>query len=420
MIMKMLASPTSKLDEKISSSLPKRSIPLPIFGTTKTVACVIFLILTIAKILQNSQNLDTQQLNSITKTVVQNNISVTSMDDDDGYWVRSDEFPPPYTYSEQICNKTYLSNGDCWKATTYCPSGLMNWVYIQGGKPYPRFNATGFLQKMKNKRIMFLGCSLMRQQILALMWTLGYDYIEWNLTEPENKNCTTRRRCFTDEKHNITFCHQFMGTIATKRYHEGNYTLDHSLRGDGDSSCLLEDSNMAVINSFDLVLVQSVAWWTNLGTHLDSPTSPKEWVDKMLPTVYYDAMKELLTKISEKTETVFVLGHIGVDCKEKFLPEPFHVDRIPPDHGWDSAPKFWDTSLHLLLEERLDIKVVDARVPLMQSVHAHPASGYAHPDKKDCLHFCMNSAAVNMYLDLYWNEGIFGPSEREVGMGMTR
>ncbi|KAL7432127.1 hypothetical protein ACHAXM_003136 [Skeletonema potamos] len=282
----------------------------------------------------------------------------------------------------------------------------MNWVYVKGGKPYPRFNTTGFLHKMKDKRIIFVGCSLMRQQILALMWTLGYNNIDWDTTEPKNENCTTRRRCFTDEKHNITFCHQFMGSISTKIYHEGNYTLDHSLRGHGDSSCLLEDSNIAAISSFDLVFVQSVAWWTNLGTHLDSPTSPKEWVDKMLPTVYYDAMKELLTKLSGKAETVFVLGHIGVDCKKKTLPEPFHVDRIPPDHGWDSAPKFWDTSLHLLLEERLDIKVVDARVPLMQSVHAHPASGEAHPDKKDCLHFCMNSAAVNMYLDLYWNEVI--------------
>ncbi len=45
-------------------------------------------------------------------------------------------------------------------------------------------------------------------------------------------------------------------------------------------------------------------------------------------------------------------------------------------------------------EQRLDIKVVDAREPLMQSVHSHPASGFAHPD--DCLHFCMNSAAINL------------------------
>ena len=41
-------------------------------------------------------------------------------------------------------------------------------------------------------------------------------------------------------------------------------------------------------------------------------------------------------------------------------------------------------------------QVVDAREPLMQSVHAHPVP--------DCLHFCMTSAAVNIYLDIYWNE----------------
>ena len=406
--MKLLtfASPLSKSsDVQISSSPSKRiGVLLQKFGI-KPVA-VVFLTLAIVRMLQNSENLDTQQLNSSNtiKTVQSNNLSVA--DDGDGYWMYSDEYPPPYTYSQQVCEDTYLNHGDCVKAAKYCPSDLMNWVYVKAGKPYPRLNATGFLHKMKNKRIMFLGCSLMRQQILALMWTLGYDRIAWNETEPEDEECTTRRRCFTDEKYNITFCHQFMGTIATKVYYEGNYTLDHSLRGRGDSSCLLEDSNIAVISSFDLVFVQSVAWWTNLGTHLDSPTSPKEWVDKLLPMVYYDAMKELLTKISVQTETVFVLGQIGVDCKEKTLPEPFSIDRIPPDHGWDSAPKFWDTSLHLLLEERLNIKVVDARKPLMQSVHSHPASGFAQPDTNDCLHFCMNSASVNLYLDIYWNKVI--------------
>jgi hypothetical protein len=374
---------------------------MPLFGI-KTVTCVFFFTLSRVTI-QNSANLDLgkQRFNKIKS--VESNRSVTSMAIGDGYWVPTEEFPPPYTFSQQVCRKTFTEGGDCNKAAKYCPSDLMNWVYIKGGKPYPRFDAAGFLRKMKNKRIMFMGCSLMRQQILALMWTLGYNDIVWEV-ERKGKNCYAARRCFTDEKHNITFCHQFMGTIATKIYHEGNYTLDHSLRGHGDSSCLLEDSNIAVVNSFDLVFVQSVAWWTSLGTLLDSPTSPKEWVEKMLPTVYYDAMKELLTKISGKTETVFVLGHIGVDCKEKTLPEPFEVDRIPHDHGWDLAPKFWDTSLHLLLTEGLDVKVVDAREPLMQSVHAHPSSGHTHPDEKDCLHFCMNSAAINMYLDLYWNE----------------
>jgi len=52
---------------------------------------------------------------------------------------------------------------------------------------------------------------------------------------------------------------KFMDTIATKVFHQGNYTLDHCLGGHGDSSCLLADSNIAVISSFDLVFVQSVA-----------------------------------------------------------------------------------------------------------------------------------------------------------------
>ena len=382
---------------------PLKRLPLEKLGI-KTVT-VIFIAFTLLRILHESfVSRQHPSINIKTAPIV----NITSLEDGDGHWLYSDDSIPPYNYSQQVCENTYLDIGDCVKAKKFCTApDMMQWTYVKGGQPYPKFNATGFLHKMQNKRIMFLGCSLMRQQMLALMWTLGYDNITWEETNSEDEEtCTTRRRCYTDEKHNITFCYQFMGSIATKVYHEGNYTLDHSLRGHGDSSCLLDDSNIAVINSFDLVFVQSLAWWTNLGTHLDSPTSPKEWVDKMLPTVYYDAMGELLTKISEKTETVFVLGQIGVDCKEKTVPEPFVVDRIPTDHGWNSAPKFWDTSMHLLLEERLDVRVVDAREPMMQGVHLHPASGSAHPNKKDCLHFCMNSAAVNLYLDMYWNEVI--------------
>ncbi len=201
-----------KSDEQIisSSEPPPRPKPkhMSLF-VIKMVACVILLALS-RVIIQNSQILDTQQLNNI--EAVQSNTNVKSMAGGDGYWVPSDEFPPPYTFSQQVCNKTYLDKDDCIKAN-YCPSDLMNWVYMKGGKPYPRLNATGFLQKMKNKRIVFVGNSIMRQQILALMWTLGYDNIGWerpSVHKRKGKDCTAGRNCFTDEKHNITFCHQFM------------------------------------------------------------------------------------------------------------------------------------------------------------------------------------------------------------------
>jgi hypothetical protein len=96
-----------------------------------------------------------------------------------------------------------------------------------------------------------------------------------------------------------------------------------------------------------------------------------------------------------------------VSCLEKTSPEPFSVYNIPDNYGWGNSKKLWDTSLRLLSEERLDsIKVVDARESLMQSVHAHAGSGGAAKPLKfnDCTHFCMNSAAVNMYLNIYWNE----------------
>ena len=121
----------------------------------------------------------------------------------------------------------------------------------------------------------------------------------------------------TEAQSNITICLQFLGSMATKIYQEGNYTLDHSLRGHGDSSCLLRDDMIAGLNEFDVAFVQEVAWWTNLKNILDSPTSPSEWISKMVPMMYYDAMEALLSKLSQRTKTVFVLGQTGVDCKNK-------------------------------------------------------------------------------------------------------
>ena len=260
----------------------------------------------------------------------------------------------------------------------------------------------------------------MRQQVQALAWTLGHEHINWTKTQmPQElkelfgKSCTAARYCLTDIQDNITLCFQFMGNMASNVYHEQinsaeknstgglnvrNYTLDIALLGHGDSSCLLRDDMIADLAEFDVVFVQSVAWWVSLKTKLSSATSPEEWVLKMTPVVYYDALNAFLTKISKRTQTVFVLGQIGSDCQNKTEPELFAVSNIPDNYGWTLAPKLWNTSLALIEEQKLNVQVVDARDPLMQSVHAHPSR------KPDCLHFCMVSAAVNIYLDLYWNE----------------
>ena len=49
-------------------------------------------------------------------------------------------------------------------------------------------------------------------------------------------------------------------------------------------------------------------------------------------------------------------------------------------------------------KNELNVQLFDAREPLMQ-----PNSGGLNPDN-DYLHFCMNSAAINIYLDMYWTE----------------
>jgi hypothetical protein len=108
-------------------------------------------------------------------------------------------------------------------------------------------------------------------------------------------------------------------------------------------------------------------------------------------------MEDLLTKLSKRTKTVITLGQVGSDCKNKTVPNPtFSSLDIPNHYGWKLAPVLWNATLDIIKEKSLNVQVVDAREPVMQSVHAHPVP--------DCLHFCMNSAAVNIYLDIYWNE----------------
>ena len=129
-----------------------------------------------------------------------------------------------------------------------------------------------------------------------------------------------------------------------------------------------------------------------------SSSSPFEWVERMVPELYHDAMDTYLSKVSRRTKTVFVLGQTGTQCANKGVPEPFIVDNIPHSYGWNIGPKLWNASLTLIRENEMNVQVIDAREPLMQSVHAHPVLAPDH----DCLHFCMSSSAINMYLDMYW------------------
>jgi len=201
-------------------------------------------------------------------------------------------------------------------------------------------------------------------------------------------------------KHDIVFG-KFLGSMSMKIYREGNYILDHSFRGYGDSSCVLCSEMIKTFTTFDVVFVQSISWWTNIPKLLNSPKSPKFWVDKMMHQMYYDSMKHLLGQISKKTFTVLVLGHIGSDCRNKTVPQKKVSINIPTNYGWQKfAEKLWMTSIQVVEENKMDVKIIDVREPLAQSIHAHPSK--ASPS--DCLHFCMNSAAINHYLDAFWNE----------------
>ncbi|KAL3767684.1 hypothetical protein ACHAWO_004386 [Cyclotella atomus] len=315
-----------------------------------------------------------------------------------GHWEYIDSVHSPYTFSHEVCNKTFFHQDDCTKTASLCPSNLMNWQYITAdGRPYPKFNVAGFRSVMRNKSIVFVGDSTARQQVQALTWTLGHADFKWEIVQPvaRAKDCVTQRRCMTDTIGNITICHQPMTTMATQNYKEGDFTFEFTQES-RDTSCLLSDEFTHQLTGYDLVFVQGIAWWQGLPRRLNSTTSPSEWILELVPTVYKDAMGKLLSNLSAKTKTVLVLGQVGTACLGKTEPEEFVPDNIPSKYGWSLAPKMWNALLKYLDEEEFDLQIVDARNPVMQSVHAHP--------EPDCLHFCMNSAAVNIYLDMYWNE----------------
>jgi hypothetical protein len=320
-----------------------------------------------------------------------------------GHWEYVESASSPYTFSSEVCDKTYIVQGDCTKTVTSCPDNLMNWQYVTAdGKTYPKFSVSGFRSAMRNKNIVFVGDSTARQQVQALVWTLGHEELTWEIIDPPfvpNKDaCTTQRHCMRDALGNITICFQPMGSMSTQVYKKGNYTLVHSLRGLGDTSCLLYSKLTHQLIDFDLVFVQGITWWQGLPHVLNSTTSPFEWVSELVPTVYKDAMGTLLSHLSGKTKTVLVLGQVGTVCSGKTEPEEFDPGNIPGSnsYGWSLAPQMWSALLNYLDDENIFVQIVDARDPTMQSVHAHP--------EPDCLHFCMNSAAVNIYLDMYWNE----------------
>ena len=347
---------------------------------------------------------------------VDDNTSISSGGVQGGHWEYDTNVTKPYVYSSKVCNATNIHPGDCTKTTNYCPSTLMNWIYKDNtNTTYPKFDVNGFRNNMKDSSILFLGSSLVRQQFVALVWTLGHTNIQWTRTKNMSpETCSSDQWCMHDVKGNITLCHRFMGSISRGPIIEHNYTLNHSVRGHGDSSCLLHDTMVQQMsNQFDLVFVQgSVMWFAGLPALLNSTSSPMEWISKKLPLLYHDAMEGILSKLSQRTRTVFVLGQSGLLCVNKTWPEPFREDieynlaatrDVGAKYGWMQVPKLQTTSLDMIHDKKLDVHVIDARDPLMQSRHAHPNSGGLSPDM-DCLHFCMNSAALNMYLDMYWTE----------------
>ena len=207
-----------------------------------------------------------------------------------GHWEYVEDTTSPYTFSTRICNASSFSVDDCIKAEKYCHSNLMNWVYLdRNNTPYPRFNVSGFRTKMKNRSIIFVGSSLVRQQVLALVWTLRHGKVEWEKSSV--KRCTTSSYCMLDAESNITICFRFMGSMATRIYNEGNFTFDHHLRGHGDSSCLLLDEILAEFDKFDMAFIQgSIAWYGGIPQLMSSSSSPYHWMQKILPIVYHNTM----------------------------------------------------------------------------------------------------------------------------------
>lgn len=308
-----------------------------------------------------------------------------------GHWEYTKRVDAPYNYSDEVCHATFIHPGDC--NGDLCSGDLMNWRYYgSDNEPYPTFNVDGFRKRMQNKRIMFLGDSTMRQHVLALIWTLGYRTVSWDRAGRGNQ------QCMVDGIGNITICRHFMGNMAARVYREDNYTLDLKRNGTshGDTSYLLDNEAIDELAKFDIVFIQGVAWFAGIPISFDSPISPRQWTQQLLPKLYRDAWEVLLIKLSTRTKVVVTLGQTGTACVNKTAPEPYDPDQIPNRYGWTIAVKLWQQPLDIIRELSLDVQVVDAREPLMQSLHAHKGN--------DCLHFCMTSAAVNIYLDMYWNE----------------
>ena len=89
-----------------------------------------------------------------------------------GHWEYDKNAKPPYSYSPEVCTSSYIQYVDCQKTDDFCPSTLMNWIYKdKDGRPYPKFNVYDFRRIMMNTRLLFLGSSLVRQQVQALVWT---------------------------------------------------------------------------------------------------------------------------------------------------------------------------------------------------------------------------------------------------------
>ena len=71
------------------------------------------------------------------------------------HYVNDESVQLPYNFTQALCNKTFIMEGDCIKAKL-CNANLMNWEYLDiNKKPYPKFEVTKF-RKSREINLLYL------------------------------------------------------------------------------------------------------------------------------------------------------------------------------------------------------------------------------------------------------------------------